>query len=77
MSVQRRQLGDVDARHVHAAPGDDRHELIADEPLQRLADRRATEAQLLLQQVVANHGAGGELERHDHSPDRLKRLLAE
>ena len=27
--------------------------------------------------VVADDRAGGELERHDHSPDRLKRLLAE
>ncbi len=68
---------DVDVRHVHAAARDDRDELVAHETLQSLTNRSATERELLLQEVVANDRAGGELERHDHLPDRLKRLLAE
>jgi folylpolyglutamate synthase/dihydropteroate synthase len=39
--------------------------------------RLPPEAELLLQQVVTHDRTGGELQRHDHLSDRLKRLLAE
>jgi hypothetical protein len=39
------------------------------EPLQRLADRRAADAQLVLQRLLAHHVAGREFEPDDHPAD--------
>ena len=66
---QQRQLRDVDRRHEHPAAGNDRHELIAGETLQRLADRGAADAELALQRLLAHDLAGRELEPDDHAPD--------
>ena len=55
--------------HVHAAAGDDGDELVAHQALQRLADGRAAEAERGLQLVLADHGAGREIEPHDHAAD--------
>jgi hypothetical protein len=67
--VQHGQVAHVDAADVHAAAGDDGDELVTLQPLQRLADGGAAEAECGLQIVVADHGAGREFEPDDHAAD--------
>jgi hypothetical protein len=75
--VQHRQLGDVDARHEHPAARNHRHELVAGEALERFADRGATDAETILQDVLADHVAGGELDAHDEVANGVVRPLAQ
>ena len=77
MSVQHRQLRDVEARHEHPPPRYDGDELLARETLQRLTNGCASDAELALQIVLAHDGAGREIEPDDHPADLLIGLLAQ
>ncbi len=57
--------------------GTDRHELLARQALQGLSDRRAADAELTLQIVLAHDGAGRQIEPDDHPADLLVGLLAQ
>jgi len=71
-----REVGDLDVGDERAAMRHALHELLVGQPLQRLADRRATDRQLLLQARLVDHRAGSEVERDDAVADPQVGLLA-
>ncbi len=71
------QVAGVDAGHEHAAAREDLDQPLVGERAQRLADRRAAELRPLHQVALVDGRARRELERHDHLPQPVVRLVGE
>ena len=76
-SESEREVADVDRRDDDAAPRIDLDELLLRERAQRLAHRRAPEAEPLHQLALADRGTRRELEGDDQLPDAVVRPLTE
>ena len=75
--VEQGELAHIDRRHVDAAAGEHHHELVAHEALERFANGCSTHLELLLELVLAHHGARREVEADDHPPDLVVRPFTE